>query len=74
MSKKQHHRHQLKDLYIEELGKVTGGGIGQTPLTMVNAEDGGTPTTILSGEEEPSTTWFVGEEGGSTTHWIGEEG
>jgi len=50
---------KLKDLYIEDLGQVTGGK--------------GPYTTLAIGEEDPTTTkpWY--EEDVATTHAIGEE-
>ena len=51
---------QLKDLFIEDLGKVTGGK--KPPIA----------TTLAIGEEDPYTTLAIGEEG-DTTHAEGEE-
>jgi hypothetical protein len=51
---------QLKELFIEDLGKVTGGG-------------GGDPTTQAIGEEDPMTTEAIGEEDPVTSQAIGEE-
>jgi hypothetical protein len=51
---------QLKDLFIEELGQVTGGKKG--PIT-----------TLALGEEDPVTTLAVGEEDPYTTLALGEE-
>ena len=57
MSKK-----QLKDLFIEDLGQVTGG---RPPLatTLALGEEGPTETTLALGEEDgdPTTVWY-GEE------------
>jgi hypothetical protein len=54
---------QLKELFIEDLGKVTGGK--KPPIA----------TTLAIGEEDPiATTLAIGEEdGGETTHAEGEE-
>lgn len=52
---------QLKDLFIEELGQVTGGG-KKPPIT-----------TLAIGEEDPATTLAVGEEDPYTTLALGEE-
>lgn len=72
MSKKK----ELKELYIEDLGQVTGGkppiyttlalgeeGDGPTTLAL-GEEGGGGPTTLAIGEEEPPifTTFAYGEE------------
>jgi hypothetical protein len=54
---------QLKELFIEDLGKVTGGK--KPPIA----------TTLALDEEGPiATTLAIGEEGGDTTHAEGEEG
>lgn len=50
---------QLKELFIEDLGKVTGG---RRPVT-----------TLALGEEDPATTLAVGEEDPYTTLALGEE-
>ena len=50
----------LKELFIEDLGKVTGGG-------------GGDPTTEALGEEDPMTTQAIGEEDPVTSAQLGEE-
>lgn len=52
---------QLKDLFIEELGQVTGGK-KKPPIT-----------TLAIGEEDPVTTLAVGEEDPYTTLALGEE-
>lgn len=51
----------LKDLFIEDLGKVIGGG-KKPPIT-----------TLAIGEEDPATTLAVGEEDPYTTLALGEE-
>lgn len=51
---------QLQDLFIEDLGKVTGGK--RPPVT-----------TLAIGEEDPYTTMAIGEEDPYTTLAIGEE-
>ena len=53
---------QLKDLFIEDLGQVTGGK--KPPIA----------TTLAIGEEDPATTLAIGEEWDATTLAIGEEG
>lgn len=59
MSKKTK-KNELKDLFIEDLGKVTGGG-KKPPIT-----------TLAIGEEDGATTLAIGEED-ETTLAIGEE-
>jgi hypothetical protein len=62
MSKtKTNDKKQLKDLYIEDLGQVTGGK-GKPPVT-----------TMAIGEEDEYTTMALGEEDEATTLAIGEE-
>lgn len=56
MSKK-----NLKELFIEDLGQVTGGG-KKPPIT-----------TLAIGEEDPATTLAIGEEDPYTTLALGEE-
>ena len=67
MSKK-----QLKELFIEDLGQVTGGAKGG------NGKGKGKPpiTTLAIGEEDPVTTLAIGEEDDGpypTTLALGEE-
>lgn len=53
---------ELKELFIEDLGKVTGGK--KPPIY----------TTLAIGEEDPATTLAIGEEDPPlTTLAIGEE-
>jgi hypothetical protein len=53
---------QLADLFIEDLGQVTGGG-KKPPYT-----------TLAIGEEDGATTLAIGEEDGNhTTLALGEE-
>jgi hypothetical protein len=53
---------QLKELFIEGLGKVTGGK--KPPIA----------TTLAIGEEDPvATTLAVGEEDWASTDALGEE-
>ena len=63
---------QLKELFIEDLGQVTGGkkpiattlAIGEEePVTTlaIGEED---PTSLMAGEEDVYTTLALGEEGG----------
>jgi len=54
---------QLQELFIEDLGRVTGGGKGK----------GGPYTTLAIGEEDDHTTFALGEEDGPTTLALGEE-
>jgi hypothetical protein len=62
MSKsKTNDKKQLKDLYIEDLGQVSGGK-GKPPVT-----------TMALGEEEEYSTMALGEEDEATTLAIGEE-
>ncbi|MFO7568144.1 MAG: hypothetical protein R6X02_36220 [Enhygromyxa sp.] len=58
MSKTKTNKKQLQDLYITELGQVTGGT---------------SATTQAIGEEDPMTTQAIGEEDPYTTMAIGEE-
>lgn len=53
---------KLKELFIEDLGQVTGGGPKKPPIT-----------TLAIGEEDPYTTLAIGEENFETTLAIGEE-
>lgn len=52
---------QLKDLFIEDLGQVTGG-VKKPPIT-----------TLAIGEEVEATTLAMGEENWETTLALGEE-
>ncbi|HLT38331.1 MAG TPA: hypothetical protein VK034_18725 [Enhygromyxa sp.] len=52
---------QLQDLYIDDLGQVTGGK-KRPPIT-----------TLAIGEEDPMTTMAIGEEDPMTTLALGEE-
>ena len=64
---------KLKDLFIEDLGKVTGG---KPPVatTLALGEEEPWPTTEALGEEGPTeTTLAIGEEDDPTTVWYGEE-
>lgn len=69
---------RLKELYIEELGRVTGGGGEKWPPATTNAigEEGPPATTLALGEEDPiPTTLAIGEETPppATTDSFGEE-
>jgi hypothetical protein len=57
----QKNKKQLKDLFIEDLGQVTGAG-KKPPIT-----------TLAIGEEDGATTLAIGEEDGATTLALGEE-
>jgi hypothetical protein len=69
-------KREMTELYIEDLGEVSGGGSGTpSPIRVPIA------TTRALGEEGgfPFTTLAVGEEGGFpgpifTTNALGEEG
>jgi hypothetical protein len=64
---------QLKDLFIEDLGQVTGGR-GPNYTTLAIGEEGPEATTLAIGEEDPIyTTLAVGEEDNATTKALGEE-
>jgi hypothetical protein len=52
---------KLKDLFIEELGQVTGGVKGPITTLALGEEDSGA-TTLAIGEEDPYTTLALGEE------------
>lgn len=54
---------QLKELFIEELGNVTGGSKKPPPIY----------TTLAIGEEGDNTTLKIGEEDIATTLALGEE-
>jgi len=62
---------QLKDLYIEDLGKVTGGG-GPISTTAIYFSEEDPNTTHAEGEED-DTTMAIHEEDIYTTHAEGEE-
>lgn len=65
-------KHKLKDLYIEDLGQVTGGKKPPIATTLAVGEECD-PTTLALGEEIDATTLAIGEEGWETTHALGEE-
>ncbi|MFV8752204.1 hypothetical protein ACNOYE_16775 [Nannocystaceae bacterium ST9] len=56
-------KRQLKDLFIEDLGQVTGGFKKPPITTMAIGEEGPEPTSLAIGEEDPVTTLAIGEEG-----------
>ncbi len=62
---------KLKELFIDDLGKATGGK-GHTTLAL--GEEGPVETTLAIGEE-CYTTYIIGEDCGgvATTMAIGEE-
>ncbi|EDM74818.1 hypothetical protein PPSIR1_14310 [Plesiocystis pacifica SIR-1] len=71
MSKNENNKKQLRDLFIEDLGKVTGGKGGPYTTLAIGEED--PITTLAIGEEDPDpTTLALGEED-PTTLAIGEE-
>ena len=75
MSNNKTDKKQLKDLYIEDLGQVTGGkgGKGKPPMaTTLALGEEDTATTMAIGEED-ATTLAIGEEDIATTMAIGEE-
>jgi hypothetical protein len=59
---------QLQDLFIEDLGQVTGGNCGKG-----KGKGKPTMTTLAIGEEDEYTTLAIGEEDPYTTLAIGEE-
>lgn len=62
MSKDKSNKKQLQDLYIEDLGKVTGGKRKRPPITtLAIGEEDPDPTTLAIGEED-ATTLAIGEE------------
>ncbi|PRP94805.1 hypothetical protein [Enhygromyxa salina] len=74
MSNNKTDKKQLKDLYIEDLGQVTGGKGGPIATTLaIGEEDHCNPTTKALGEEDVMTTLAIGEEDGPTTLALGEE-
>lgn len=64
MSKK-----KLKDLFIEDLGQVTGGG-KWPPVTTLAIGEEDDATTLAIGEEDPTTLQAYEE---ATTLALGEE-
>lgn len=52
---------KLKDLFIEDLGRVTGGK--RPPITTLALGEEDVATTLAIGEEDPATTMALGEEG-----------
>lgn len=52
---------QLQDLYIEDLGQVTGGK-KKPPITTLAIGEEDDATTLAIGEEDPYTTLALGEE------------
>ncbi|MEM7155872.1 MAG: hypothetical protein AAF799_23680 [Myxococcota bacterium] len=70
MSKK-----KLKELFIEDLGQVTGArcGGGRPPVTTLAIGEEDPVTTLAIGEEDPITTLAIGEEDIATTLALGEE-
>lgn len=69
MSKKK----QLKELFIADLGEVTGGRNPFPDFTTlaIGEEDGSGPIGPVI--PPPQTTLALGEEGGTTIWWGGEE-
>ncbi len=63
---------QLADLFIEDLGQVTGGKKPVATTLAIGEED--PYTTLALGEEDPVTTLAIGEEDVYTTLALGEEG
>ncbi|NVB41658.1 hypothetical protein G6O69_27720 [Pseudenhygromyxa sp. WMMC2535] len=62
---------QLQDLFIEDLGKVTGGlSIVATTLAIGEEDE---PTTAAVSEEDEPTTALVSEEDEPTTAAVAEE-
>jgi hypothetical protein len=53
---------QLKELFIEDLGQVTGGGPKKPPITTLALGEEGGATTLAVGEEDFETTLALGEE------------
>jgi hypothetical protein len=53
---------QLKELFIEDLGKVTGGAKKPPITTLAIGEEDPVPTTLAVGEEDWETTLALGEE------------
>jgi hypothetical protein len=61
MSKNKTNEKQLQDLYIEDLGQVTGGKKNPPVTTMAIGEED-VYTTLAIGEEDEATTMAIGEE------------
>lgn len=53
---------QLKDLFIEDLGQVTGGKKPPLATTLALGEESPDPTTLALYEEDFETTLALGEE------------
>lgn len=70
MTKSNGKKTQLTDLFIEELGQVSGGKNNPTTLA-IGEED--PMTTQAIGEEDPATSLSLGEEDGPSTRAFGEE-
>lgn len=63
---------KLKELFIDDLGKATGG---KRATTLALGEEGPIATTYREGEEDIfPTTLAIGEEDWATTMALGEEG
>ncbi len=65
----------LEDLFIEDLGQVTGGK-KKPPITTLAIGEEDPYTTLALGEEDMATTLALGEEDdedGPTTLALGEE-
>lgn len=52
----------IKELFIEDLGQVTGGK-GPIATTLAVGEEDFEPTTLSLAEEDIATTLALGEEG-----------
>jgi hypothetical protein len=61
MSKNKTNDKQLQDLYIEDLGQVTGGK-KKPPITTMAIGEEDVYTTLALGEEDEATTMAIGEE------------
>ncbi len=55
-------KNELKDLFIEDLGRVTGGAVKGPVTTMAVGEEEPMATTMAIGEEDVMTTMALGEE------------
>jgi hypothetical protein len=53
---------KLQELFIEDLGKVTGGKKPPIATTLAIGEEDPVATTLAVGEEDWETTLAVGEE------------
>lgn len=62
MTDKKSKKSQLKELFIEDLGQVTGGGKKPPITTLAIGEEDPDPTTLAVGEEDWQTTLALGEE------------